>query len=145
MWRFDAFRIHVFYGILFFFFYFSEWLLSLIQIRQCMVFCLFPNCIYFNYLSYSSKQCVSFGLIIFTAVNDDPQSWKHQVCVDIEKLENEYVLTSAEYLLSLANVKLPFAGNFFLFFSFSLFYCHFNYWSSILSVTGLMKLRNKVH
>nr|XP_011466909.1 PREDICTED: nuclear pore complex protein NUP160 isoform X2 [Fragaria vesca subsp. vesca] len=33
----------------------------------------------------------------------DPQSWKSYI--DIQKIENEYVLTSAEYLLSLAHVK----------------------------------------
>ncbi|XP_062007631.1 nuclear pore complex protein NUP160 isoform X1 [Rosa rugosa] len=38
------------------------------------------------------------------ASNDvDPQSWKSYI--DIQKIENEFVLTSAEYLLSLAHVK----------------------------------------
>lgn len=49
-------------------------------------------------------------------VNDDAQSLKHQVCVDIEKLENDFVLTSAEYLLILSNIKPPFTGNFYFFF-----------------------------
>ncbi|KAL5542946.1 hypothetical protein UlMin_010656 [Ulmus minor] len=31
-------------------------------------------------------------------------------CIDIEKIENEYVLTSAEYLLTLAQVKWKFGG-----------------------------------
>lgn len=39
-------------------------------------------------------------------------------CMDIEKLENEYVLTSAEYLLSMANVKWTFTGT-----NHSLRYC----------------------
>ncbi|KAJ7972354.1 Nuclear pore complex protein [Quillaja saponaria] len=37
-----------------------------------------------------------------------PQCW--QSSIDLEKLENEFVLTSAEYLLSLANVKWTFSG-----------------------------------
>ncbi|KAL5715188.1 hypothetical protein ACHQM5_017047 [Ranunculus cassubicifolius] len=40
--------------------------------------------------------------------NASPQCWRLQYCVDIEKLEKEYVQTSAEYLLSVANVKLKF-------------------------------------
>ncbi|KEH42188.1 nuclear pore complex protein NUP160 isoform X2 [Medicago truncatula] len=38
----------------------------------------------------------------------EPQKW--QSTVDIEKLENEFVLTSAEYTLSLINVKWTFSG-----------------------------------
>ncbi|KAI3983809.1 hypothetical protein MKX01_011517 [Papaver californicum] len=34
-----------------------------------------------------------------------------QHCIDIEKLEKEFVLTSAQYLLTLANMKLKFKGN----------------------------------
>lgn len=34
-----------------------------------------------------------------------------QFCIDIEKLEYEFVLTSAEYLLSLANVSWTYSGN----------------------------------
>ncbi|KAG2402562.1 Nuclear pore complex protein [Vigna angularis] len=43
------------------------------------------------------------------ADNDaEPQGW--QSSIDIEKLENEFVLTSAEYMLSLVNVKWTFSG-----------------------------------
>ncbi|XP_027365626.1 nuclear pore complex protein NUP160 [Abrus precatorius] len=38
----------------------------------------------------------------------EPQDW--QSSIDIEKLENEFVLTSAEYMLSLVNVKWTFSG-----------------------------------
>ncbi|XP_061369060.1 nuclear pore complex protein NUP160 [Gastrolobium bilobum] len=38
----------------------------------------------------------------------EPKSW--QSSIDIEKLENEFVLTSAEYMLSLVNVKWTFSG-----------------------------------
>lgn len=44
------------------------------------------------------------------AGNDDVQSQRLQSFVDMEKLENEFVLTSAEYLLSLANVNWTFTG-----------------------------------
>ncbi|CAJ1968564.1 unnamed protein product [Sphenostylis stenocarpa] len=45
-----------------------------------------------------------------SAVDDDadPQAWESSI--DIEKLENEFVLTSAEYMLSLVNVKWTFSG-----------------------------------
>lgn len=42
--------------------------------------------------------------------NDDFPSEKLESCMDIEKLENEFVLTSAEHLLSLANVNWTFTG-----------------------------------
>ncbi|KAK7277510.1 hypothetical protein RJT34_22524 [Clitoria ternatea] len=43
------------------------------------------------------------------ADNDaEPQGW--QSSIDIEKLENEFVLASAEYMLSLVNVKWTFSG-----------------------------------
>ncbi|KAL2323239.1 hypothetical protein Fmac_027618 [Flemingia macrophylla] len=43
------------------------------------------------------------------ANNDlEPQGWTS--AIDIEKLENEFVLTSAEYMLSLVNVKWTFSG-----------------------------------
>lgn len=45
-----------------------------------------------------------------TKVNN-VQNLKKQYCVDIERLEKEHVQTSAEYVLSLANVKLKFKGN----------------------------------
>ncbi|KAA8545346.1 hypothetical protein F0562_020130 [Nyssa sinensis] len=41
---------------------------------------------------------------------NDVQPQRVQYYVDVEKLENEFVLTSAEYLLSLANVKWTFTG-----------------------------------
>ena len=40
-------------------------------------------------------------------VDFQPEKWKG---IDIEKIENEFVLTSAEYLLSLAQVKMKFKG-----------------------------------
>ncbi|KAH1227697.1 Nuclear pore complex protein NUP160 [Glycine max] len=45
-----------------------------------------------------------------TAADNDaePQGW--QSSIDIEKLENEFVLTSAEYMLSLVNFKWTFSG-----------------------------------
>ncbi|KAJ9550716.1 hypothetical protein OSB04_014761 [Centaurea solstitialis] len=42
--------------------------------------------------------------------NGHVSSQKLDSCIDIEKLENEFVLTSAEYLLSLANIKWTFTG-----------------------------------
>lgn len=45
----------------------------------------------------------------FAAEGNAHQDKKLQ-CIDIEKIENEFVLTSAEYLLSLAHVKLKFNG-----------------------------------
>ncbi|XP_022716344.1 nuclear pore complex protein NUP160 isoform X2 [Durio zibethinus] len=41
---------------------------------------------------------------------NDVQAQRLQFCIDIEKLEYEFVLTSAEYLLSLANVKWTYSG-----------------------------------
>ncbi|KAG4176901.1 hypothetical protein ERO13_A11G274000v2 [Gossypium hirsutum] len=41
---------------------------------------------------------------------NDVQSQRLQFCIDIEKLEYEIVLTSAEYQLSLANVKWTYSG-----------------------------------
>lgn len=49
-----------------------------------------------------------------TAPGNDAQLQKPHNYVDVEKLENEFVLTEAEYLLSLANVKWTFTGNPFL-------------------------------
>ncbi|KAH1083755.1 hypothetical protein J1N35_023516 [Gossypium stocksii] len=43
------------------------------------------------------------------SVNDVP-SQRLQFCIDIEKLEYEIVLTSAEYQLSLANIKWTYSG-----------------------------------
>ncbi|XP_068656473.1 nuclear pore complex protein NUP160 isoform X2 [Aristolochia californica] len=42
---------------------------------------------------------------------DNPELRKVQSCIDIQQLENEYVLTSAHYLLVLSNVKPAFAGH----------------------------------
>lgn len=44
------------------------------------------------------------------AAGGDVQPRRLQSYVDIGKLENEFVLTSAEYLLSLKNVKLTSSG-----------------------------------
>ncbi|XWS20630.1 hypothetical protein CRYUN_Cryun31cG0119100 [Craigia yunnanensis] len=41
---------------------------------------------------------------------NDVQAQGLQFCIDIEKLEYEFVLTSAEYLLSLANVNWTYSG-----------------------------------
>lgn len=46
-----------------------------------------------------------------TASSNDAQLQKLYSYVDVEKLENEFVLTTAEYLLSLANVKWTYTGN----------------------------------
>jgi hypothetical protein len=43
-------------------------------------------------------------------VSNDVQPQRGQSYIDIGKLENEFVLTSAEYFLSLANVKWTFTG-----------------------------------
>ncbi|CAN6466089.1 unnamed protein product [Victoria cruziana] len=48
------------------------------------------------------------------SINKDDVDWQfqqHKSYIDIEELENEYVMTSAEYLLALANVKLISAGS----------------------------------
>lgn len=42
---------------------------------------------------------------------DDDGPRKIHSCLEIEKLENEYILTSAEYLLSLGNIKWTFTGH----------------------------------
>ncbi|XP_058763135.1 nuclear pore complex protein NUP160-like isoform X2 [Vicia villosa] len=42
--------------------------------------------------------------------DNDAETQKGQSAIDIEKLENEFVLTSAEYMLSLVNVKWTFSG-----------------------------------
>ncbi|XP_008801415.2 nuclear pore complex protein NUP160 [Phoenix dactylifera] len=44
------------------------------------------------------------------SVDGAPQSWGLQYCVDIEMLEKEHVLTSAQYLLALVNDKFKFSG-----------------------------------
>lgn len=46
-------------------------------------------------------------------VGSDIQPQCLQSYIDIDKLEKEYVLTSAEYLLSTRNVKWTFNGNMF--------------------------------
>jgi hypothetical protein len=48
-----------------------------------------------------------------TVTGSDVQAQRLQFYIDVEKLEKEFVLTSAEYLLSLANVKWTFTGTFF--------------------------------
>lgn len=42
--------------------------------------------------------------------NNDPQHQRPHPYIDIEELENEFVRTSAEYLLSLANVEWTYSG-----------------------------------
>ena len=44
--------------------------------------------------------------------------------VDVEKVENEFVLTSAQYLLSLANVKWTLSGKTYSVLCFSVFKDH---------------------
>nr|DAD37335.1 TPA_asm: hypothetical protein HUJ06_007976 [Nelumbo nucifera] len=46
-----------------------------------------------------------------SVTSNDVQSQKVQYNIDIEKLENEFVLTLAQYLLSCANAKSTFTGN----------------------------------
>lgn len=48
-----------------------------------------------------------FDLNFFAAFS---QLWRTQGCVDIQKLENEYVIVSAQYLLTQANVKATSTG-----------------------------------
>lgn len=56
-----------------------------------------------------------FNMFLFAAAaGNDVRAQRLQFYVDIEKLENEFMLTSAEYLLSLANIKWTYSGNFFL-------------------------------
>lgn len=64
----------------------------------------FSMCIIILHLS----QC--YVSVFATAASNDVQPQRSQSYVDIEKLENEFVLTSAEYLLSLASVKWTFTG-----------------------------------
>ncbi|THG12740.1 hypothetical protein TEA_026867 [Camellia sinensis var. sinensis] len=47
----------------------------------------------------------------YSTAGNGIQTQRLQSYVDVEKLENEFVLTSAEYMLSLANVKWTFTGN----------------------------------
>ncbi|KAG5228130.1 nuclear pore complex protein [Salix suchowensis] len=44
------------------------------------------------------------------STRSDVQAQRLQFYIDVEKLEKEFILTSAEYLLSLANVKWTFTG-----------------------------------
>lgn len=44
------------------------------------------------------------------AAGNDILPQRQQSYIDIVKLENEFVLTSAEYLLSLANIRWTFTG-----------------------------------
>lgn len=46
----------------------------------------------------------------FPAPGNGTQSQRQRSYLDVEKLENEFILTSAEYLLSLANVSWTFAS-----------------------------------
>lgn len=46
-----------------------------------------------------------------SAYTVDPKSWKANFHVDVETLEKEYLLTSAQYLLTLVNDKFKFSGN----------------------------------
>ncbi|KAG6413807.1 hypothetical protein SASPL_126522 [Salvia splendens] len=53
---------------------------------------------------------ISFVLILVLAPAGDSLPQKLSSYLDIEKLEKEFVLASAEYLLSLANIKWSFTG-----------------------------------
>lgn len=46
------------------------------------------------------------------AAGDGSSTQRRRYYIDVQKLENEFILTSAEYLLSLANIKWTFAGIF---------------------------------
>ncbi|RYR42511.1 hypothetical protein Ahy_A08g038982 isoform C [Arachis hypogaea] len=50
------------------------------------------------------------NLIELLAADNDAEPERWQSCIDVEKLENEFVLTSAEYMLSLVNVRWTFSG-----------------------------------
>lgn len=41
----------------------------------------------------------------------DPEHQGSKYCVDLDALEKEYVITSAQYLLSLRDIKFKLAGN----------------------------------
>lgn len=58
--------------------------------------------------SYPSKKAKK--LVKEHLTGSDVQAQRLQFYIDVEKLEKEFVLTSAEYLLSLANVKWTFTG-----------------------------------
>ncbi|KAF8378928.1 hypothetical protein HHK36_028353 [Tetracentron sinense] len=67
--------------------------------------------------------------------SNDVQSRTVQYFINIEKLENEFLLTSAEHLLSLANVKSTFTGK-------SYFVCLIScIWSAMPSMTENIDLR----
>lgn len=46
----------------------------------------------------------------FAAVNSKDQPKGYQSCIDIEKIQNEFVFTTAEYLLSLKNCEWTYSG-----------------------------------
>lgn len=50
-------------------------------------------------------------LFLTAAAGNDIQPQRLHSYIDIQKLEKEFVLTSAEYLLSMENVKWTFNGN----------------------------------
>ncbi|CAK7335902.1 unnamed protein product [Dovyalis caffra] len=58
--------------------------------------------------SYPSKKAKK--LVKECLTGNDVQAQTLQFYIDVEKLEKEFVLTSAEYLLSLSNVKWTFTG-----------------------------------
>ncbi|KAJ4829819.1 hypothetical protein Tsubulata_025329 [Turnera subulata] len=57
--------------------------------------------------TYPSKKS---KILLKTHSGDDVQPFRLQSCIDVQELENEFVLTSAEYLLSLENVKWTCSG-----------------------------------
>lgn len=50
------------------------------------------------------------SVIFIAAASNDVHPQTGKSYIDIEKIENEFVLTSAEYLLSLAHVKPTSSG-----------------------------------
>lgn len=49
--------------------------------------------------------------LLCSAVRSSDQPKGEQSCIDIEKLQNEFVFTTAEYLLSLKNFGWTYSGN----------------------------------
>lgn len=68
----------------------------------------------FSFLNVTTFFCLvmSHPFSPFPAPGNGAQSQRQRSYLDVEKLENEFILTSAEYLLSLANVKWTFASKF---------------------------------
>lgn len=75
------------------------------------MYLIYSNLIYLGLLLHCVpvlKKLTGLLFIVGASNNAYPQTWKSYV--GIEKMEDEYVLTSAEYLLSLAHLKPTSSG-----------------------------------